>query len=330
MPVYNESEFIHDSVSSVLKQTFKNFELIIIDDASTDDTVLKIRQFNDSRINLIIKTTNSGYTKSLNHGINIARGKYIARMDGDDICIPFRFKKQVEFLEANSSYILCGSQFERIDQKKGHLLPTEDKDLKSNLFLGNQFIHPSIMIRKSVLIDHNLRYDDNKEPAEDFDLWVRLIPYGNFKNMSEPLIKYRIHKKQVSNTQNQLQKHHDISTRLNYLKIIGVKMDRGSRHILDWLFSIDETDIPDIKTFRNFTEKIRNSNYRNFYQDRDLFRILMLLEKKMIKNKKRIDSSNSRVIRLYHRTIAYIKIKLSIGFELPIYFELQLLKLVIS
>lgn len=330
MPVYNESEFIRDSVASVLNQTFKNFELIIIDDASTDDTVFKIRQFNDSRINLIIKSANSGYTKSLNHGIEIARGKYIARMDGDDICIPFRFKKQIEFLEANSSYILCGSQFERIDEKKGHLLPTEDKDIKSNLFLGNQFIHPSIMIRKSVLIDYNLRYDENKEPAEDFDLWVRLMPYGRFKNVSEPLLKYRIHNNQVSNTQNQLQKYHDISTRLNYLKIIGVKMDKGSRQILDWLFSIDETNIPDIKTFRNFTEKIRNSDYKKFYQDRDLFWILMLLEKKLIKNKKRIDLSNSRIIGFYHKIIAYIQIKLSIGFELPIYFELQLFKLVIS
>ena len=109
LPVYNCESFIHETVESILNQTYIDFELLIIDDASSDETVMKIKQFEDDRIKLIEKPENTGYTNSLNQGIKLAKGKYIARMDSDDICEPNRFEKQVKMLENRPELIVCGS-----------------------------------------------------------------------------------------------------------------------------------------------------------------------------------------------------------------------------
>jgi glycosyltransferase involved in cell wall biosynthesis len=198
MPVYNTSEFISEAISSILNQTLADFELIIIDDASTDNTIDKIMEFKDDRINLIQKEKNTGYTNSLNIGLKIAKGEFIARMDGDDISVCDRFEKQIKYLKEHLSVVVCGTNYQFLDSGKINLHPEHPDKLKVYLLSGCYVAHPTVMMRRSLLIENNIFYDPYCEPAEDFNLWVLLSNHGDIGNLGEPLLKYRVHQKQTS------------------------------------------------------------------------------------------------------------------------------------
>ena len=196
LPVYNCEKYIYEAVDSILNQTFTDFELLIVDDFSTDSTVLILESFKDSRIQLFKKEKNTGYTNSLNYAISIAKGEYIARMDGDDICLPQRFEKQVNFLDCHPDVILCGSAVQIIDSDTILRLPTNHDEIKVKLCFATSFCHPSVM-GKAIVFKENL-YDVKLEPAEDYDLWTRLVFKGQLANLDEILLMYRIHEEQVS------------------------------------------------------------------------------------------------------------------------------------
>ena len=203
LPVYNCEQYIFETIQSVLKQTFSDFELLVVDDCSTDNTVKIIKEFNDSRINLIIKEKNSGYTDSLNYAVALAKGEYIARMDGDDVCMPNRFEKQVAFLEKNTDVVLCGSSVQFIGYQIGtKKYPIKYDDIKIKLCFGTPFCHPSVMGKKEIFLQ--VPYDRNFEPAEDIHLWSRIVKMGKVENLDETLLLYRTHKNQVSITKKEI------------------------------------------------------------------------------------------------------------------------------
>ncbi len=198
LPLYNSSKFILDSVNSILNQTYTNFELIIIDDCSTDDSYDIVNRINDNRIKLIKNQTNLGLNKTLNYGISLARGKYIARMDHDDISLPQRFEIQVNFLEKNNDYILIGCNCDTINNygdiiRKADISSFDDAYLKSILFFACPFVHPSIMIRKSVLDNYSIAYNEEIKQAEDYVLYCSIAKYGKFYSTPEVLFHYREH-----------------------------------------------------------------------------------------------------------------------------------------
>lgn len=325
MPIYNESLYVKDAIKSILNQSLIDFELIIIDDASTDNTVDLINQFNDDRIILIQKEKNTGYTDSLNLGIDKCSGRYIARMDGDDICHEDRFKVQFEFLENNLDYILCGSQYARIDGQSSFTLPAENDEIKVMLLRGNQFIHPSVMMRKSVLIENNIRYHKEREPAEDYDLWVRLMPYGKFKNLKEPLISYRIHAGQISQRSFKIQKNHDFHTRMLYLINLGINLNQNESRVLENIYSL-EVGLSDeflIKHYRSMSVKIKLGLMSNFNESRIISKITMLIEKDLIKHRllKKKDLIISKLFK-------YFIFRLKVGMNRSIAQEMIFLKLV--
>lgn len=203
LPVYNCEQFIYEAVNSVLLQTYEDFELLIIDDCSTDNTLKIVEKFKDSRILIIQKEKNTGYTDSLNYGVTIANGEYIARMDGDDICLPERFEKQVTFLDNNSNIALCGTAIKIIGEDRIIRHPLKHEDIAIKLCFGNSFCHPSVMGKKEVFLEN--RYDKNFEPAEDYDLWTRLAFKEELANLDEVLLFYRVHKNQISNTKSNIQ-----------------------------------------------------------------------------------------------------------------------------
>lgn len=198
MPVYNCELYIKEAVDSVLNQTYTDFEFLIIDDASTDKTVSIIKSYNDSRIQLIEKPINSGYTISLNMGLELAKGKYIARMDGDDISFSERFAKQVAFLEMNPEVVLCGAFYQVIGTDKVCNHPLTHDEIKVKLITGCYIAHPTVMMRTSIFTMHSIEYNQNMEPAEDYDLWSRLVFLGKVANLGEVLLHYRLHSQQVS------------------------------------------------------------------------------------------------------------------------------------
>jgi len=203
MAVYNGEKFLTESIASILNQSFTKFEFIIINDGSNDDSLQIIETYaaKDDRI-VIINQSNHGLAKSLNTGIKTAKGKYIARMDDDDISKPYRFEKQIKFLEANPEYIIVGGNADFINEDGTFVFKSSKKlnnaDLKKNITSGNPFIHPSVMIKKSVF-DSIDGYDTNiNKFFEDRLLWYRLKDEGKFCNLEESLISYRMRKNSIS------------------------------------------------------------------------------------------------------------------------------------
>jgi glycosyltransferase involved in cell wall biosynthesis len=207
MAVFNCAATLKESIDSILFQTFKDFEFIIINDGSTDDTHRIIEGYQDRRIRLINNKKNLGLIKSLNIGLQEAKGEYIARMDGDDISLPERLSIQFNYLEKNKNVFLVGSSALIIDEngraiKKAKIVT--GRDLSTILPKGNSLIHPSIMFRNIP----NLFYREKMLHCEDYDFYLRLITEGRtLKNLNDPLIKYRISPNSISRTKALLQRH---------------------------------------------------------------------------------------------------------------------------
>lgn len=200
MSVYKEPvEWMRQSIDSILNQTYPDFEFIIINDKpDREENAQLLNEYaqKDNRIKIITNEENIGLTKSLNKGLKVAKGKYIARMDADDISMPERFQKQIAFLEANSHIGVLGTAINYFGKKKGFFqYPKHQCDVF--LFLNSCFAHPSIMGRSEII--KQFSYDESFVVAQDYDLWERM--YANevlFANLSEPLLQYRVSGDQIS------------------------------------------------------------------------------------------------------------------------------------
>ncbi len=214
LPVYNSECYVAQSIQSILDQSLRDFELIVIDDASTDRTLEIVRSFEDERIKVLQKERNTGLTVSLNWGLLVAKGKYIARMDADDISLPGRLERQVHFLEENPGYGLCGTWVKTVGERAGVIkrYPLAHDDIVVGLLVGSPFCHPSVMLRKHVLESNRLQYDPSVEPAEDYWLWVQLMQHTRACNLPEILLHYRVHPSQVS--RERLRQQRELSTRI--------------------------------------------------------------------------------------------------------------------
>ena len=206
MAVFNGAATLKEAIDSILSQTFKDFEFIIINDGSTDDTLSIIESYQDTRIRVINNKINLGLIKSLNIGLQEARAEYIARMDADDIAMPDRLSIQFYFLEKNKDVFLLGTSAWIIDEN-GCLIKKiksiANKDLSKILPIKNCLMHPSIMFRNVP----NLFYREKMIHCEDYDFYLRLITEGRtLKNLGDPLIKYRISPNSISRTRALMQK----------------------------------------------------------------------------------------------------------------------------
>lgn len=279
MPIYNCEDYIQEAVESILNQTYTNYELIIIDDASTDATVEIIKTYKDERINLIVKPENTGYTNSLNNGLKIAKGKYIARMDGDDISLPTRFEKQVAVLEANPNIVVCGSVFKIIGSNKLNTNPETHEEIKMALLQDSAIGHPTSMLRKSTLEENNVEYDTSMQPAEDYDLWVRLLKYGELYNIQEPLFLYRVHEGQVSNVKRVKQSYNGSRSRFNILTNLKFTYTEEERTIYLKLFTFNERlTFNELVVFMKFKEKLIVANSNAFFNKKGFKEFLDKLE----------------------------------------------------
>ena len=200
MPTHNGERYIRTAIDSVLAQTFSDFELLIINDGSTDSTPDIIRSYNDDRIRVIDNECNIGITKSLNKGLKKARGEYIARLDDDDMALPERLEKQRKFLNKNKDIALVGSWAEYIDQNGKFMrmrkTPTDSRVIRYELIFGNNFYHSALMFRKSAILDIG-GYDESFKHAQDYELLSRLRDTHKLANIPEALIRYRINPKSI-------------------------------------------------------------------------------------------------------------------------------------
>jgi glycosyltransferase involved in cell wall biosynthesis len=198
MPVYNAALYLREAIDSVLNQTFTNYEFIIVDDGSSDGSVSIIKSYTDDRIQFIQNPTNLGLITTLNNAIKHCKGKYIARMDADDVCVADRFLLQYNYLEQHSDVLLLGTFFKIIGNDAVVILPTTHDELKFNLLAGNKICHPSVVMRTSFFANENNYYSANYAHAEDYELWTRIAQVGKIENLPIALLNYRMHATQVS------------------------------------------------------------------------------------------------------------------------------------
>lgn len=196
MSVCNGQRYVPHAVKSILVQSLGDFEFIIVDDGSTDGTPTILDSFDDSRIVRIRNKENLGLTRSLNKGLGLAQGEFIARMDADDIALPNRFSEQVAFLGHWPDVGILGSAYEIIDEQGRslgcHPMPRTDLEIRWACFLENPFAHPTVMIRQNVLARNGLNYDERFQTAQDYHLWWRVLRNTRGANLEKVLVRYRL------------------------------------------------------------------------------------------------------------------------------------------
>ena len=224
MPVYNGDQYLGLSISSILAQSFSDFELLIINDGSVDNTANILTSHRDERIRVINNPLNLGLSASLNKGLAAARGEFIARMDADDIAAPNRLVKQISCLESHPGVGIIGSSATIIDNYGKTIskiqMPASDVEIRWLSLFRSPFLHPSVMMRRELFWTNELRYGEGSTSTavEDYELWVNLLKKSKGANIQEPLLHYRVHPASISSTNKVLQEKNHIAISLDALK----------------------------------------------------------------------------------------------------------------
>ena len=234
MPVYNGERFLKEALDSIFAQTFQDFEVIIVDDGSTDNTAEIIHQYDDdAKIVYLRNVQNSGIVATLNNGLTRVRGKYIIRMDADDIALPQRFQIQVDYMDTHPDVGVCGSSIRRFSETYDitEAMGSNTSYTIAKLMFDTTINHPSAIIRTSILKENKLRYVFDYPHAEDYALWYEISKHASLVNLPDVLLMYRMHGNNLSMQHNKLQYQsmsglrskmlHDFFVKANAIKDIG-------------------------------------------------------------------------------------------------------------
>lgn len=234
MSVYNGERFLKSAIESILNQTFEDFEFIIVNDGSTDQTEIMLNSYSDKRIK-IIRQQNTGLTKALNTGLSIARGQFVARMDADDLCSNDRFDKQISILKNNPNVGIVGTFARYIDLAGKDLgftlFPIDSLDVNKYLReKGNCFVHGSMMMRRQALIDIGF-YDEFFKYAQDYDMLLRMITKFKVVNIPKYLYSLRIQTDSITNKNYKSQCVYAKLAKLRFSqKVLGNQIDLGKKY----------------------------------------------------------------------------------------------------
>ena len=248
MPIFNCAKFLGTAIDSILCQTEADFELVIIDDSSTDASQDIVRSYADPRIRLFVNECNMGVAKTLNKGLAYARGKYIARMDGDDICLPTRLAAQASFLDAHPEVDLCGSWVKIFSLQNDAIVflhtrtyPLNHEAINCQMLFDIPFTHSTIMFRRELYQNGDYLYPlDNH--SEDYALWVRLIKKYRFANLPQILLHYRMSADQVTSRKRNLFTKDIQLIQRRELSLLGIEATEEDMTVHTWLYrNLDET-----------------------------------------------------------------------------------------
>lgn len=200
IPVYNAEPYLAESIRSVLAQIWTDYEVIIVDDCSTDRSPEIARSFGDPRIRYFRNERNQGVAASRNRGIRLARGEFVAQMDQDDIARPYRIAAQVAFLRGHPEVGMCGGDIIKFFPNSRHLIrfPREHEEIRVTQLFHSGFAHPTVMSRRAVLLGNGLFYDETCRNLEDYELWCKLVEKTRVANLGQVLLEYRSHASQLS------------------------------------------------------------------------------------------------------------------------------------
>lgn len=275
MSVYNGERYLNEAIDSILGQTFTDFEFLIIDDASTDRTPEILRSYDDPRIRVVTNEENLGLTKSLNKGLALARGEYIARMDADDVSLPERLDVQVEFMERNPEICVCGSWVEIIGHNAGGIwkYPTDGNEIQCRHLFECSIAHPSAVIKMESLNQNQLQYDITFKRSQDYDLWVRISALCPLANIGRILLKHRIHPDAIGQYCSTDQKRYADRVRYRQLREFLGLTPTGDELRLHSLISIGEFEARKdyLSAVNQWLLKIWSANQeRKYFDDRVL------------------------------------------------------------
>lgn len=232
MPCYNVERYVRESMESILNQTYRNIEVVAINDCSSDSTlsILEDMAKEDRRIRVISNPENLKLIKTLNYGITLCNGEYIARMDADDISMPTRIEKEVAFLDANKDHDIVSCQFyvfrtEKPNKKDLYHNPIHYNELQAYILFKSGICHPAVMIRKRVFTELGLSFGAEYLHVEDYALWSEAIYKTKIANLKEPFLFYRIHQSQVSSLNEQLQIDNKKKVFKIHCKHLGLPLD---------------------------------------------------------------------------------------------------------
>jgi len=309
--VYNCANYIKQSIESILNQTFKDFEYIIVNDGSTDATSVLIKEFasKDNRIILIDNKTNLGRVNSLNTALEKTRGQYVALQDADDISLPDRLEKQFSFLSTNPDYVLVGSNIIVMDEFENYISeperPEDDLEAKFSLIFRCTFANPSIMYRKKVIEENKIKYEENFIHAEDYRIITMISHYGKVYNLKHPLVKYRKHGHNNSTVNFDILNSGSITIVRENLAQLGININNAQVHRIRNLFSSRGINrkflYNDVRIIFNTIKKFQKQN--NFARNDEIVKTL----KRMIKWLGRKNIFKPNYLALYLSILYYYK-----------------------
>ncbi|TCV83550.1 MULTISPECIES: glycosyltransferase family 2 protein [Methylomonas] len=283
MPVFNGEAYLSEAIESILTQSFKDFELLIIDDGSTDNTfeIIKTYENSDSRIRVIQNKKNIGIALSLNIGLAHSKSSVIARMDADDISTIGRLETQWKFLQNHPEVSVIGSYYRTYENRESILkVPIKNENIKTRLLFDTCFYHPTVMFRKKIVLDLVKPYRSETVPAEDYDLWCRLADDRNviFANINEPLLCYRTYSgiDRSEYLQRQFQCANDVrNNQLFKLKLYPTDKELTCHNFLANPYYFTLTDAPSLLDCSRWLHRIRQTNLKsNIYSENILMQEL--------------------------------------------------------
>ena len=282
LPVYNREAFVAEAVQSILRQTYRNFELIIIDDGSSDSSLEVVRNINDSRIKILKNDKNLGVSASRNRGIQEAKGEFIAFMDSDDISAPERFWKQLKLLKNKPEIDICGSWVQFLNSDKIIRHQEKHEEIFTQLLLNCSLSLGAVMYKKKNSQD--LRLNEQLQYGEDYELWSREGWERKMYNIQEPLLFYRVHQDQISSVNKKKQLSLDAEIRLSIFKRIGYCQNTFPDEVIERIILFQEFfGLKEFKIFLNWLKNLEKINSeQNIFPHPQLKDVLRKLKQNLL------------------------------------------------
>lgn len=322
--VYNCENYVSEMIDSILRQTYSSWELIIFDDASTDRTWEILNSYHDKRIKKYRNTQNIGLTRNLNKGIKISKGEYIARIDGDDIAYPNRLQVQVDYMNMHPDIDLLGCWMQTFGNSKTIAQSNIDKEKnKINLLFSTVLFHPTFLIRKSTLENHHITYNEKLKYAQDYGLEYEISNVGQISNISNILLKYRVHDEQITSKKGLEQIECANIVRKQILKDLNIEISNDDFNAWEKFCTLSVHDKESHEVVKKIVNLIiiNNRIYKKYNQDmleRILFSRLLRYEEKILgyystdKNEKKYIKAYDAMYMFMLRWMEFITMGLSL------------------
>lgn len=273
MPTYNVAPWVEEAIESVLNQTFTDFQLLVMDDHSTDGTLKVVRKIDDPRIRIVQNEKNVGLAENLNRGLDLIDTEYMARMDGDDIALPYWLEQEVSYLEKHPETGVCGGGGERFGAVISTIkFPKEHNDIAVNMLFQCTIIVPTV--RMSVIRKHNLRYRTDAFPAEDYRFWADALAVTKLHNIGESLFRYRMHSSQICTSRREQQKNKVADVQKHMLHYLGKKVTIADENYFTDAYQHPISSPSDWRQRCHFTHRLLKINDSGFITTTSLRRRL--------------------------------------------------------